>query len=598
MTKWMVAAKKADFKHIAEQYHISMILARLIRNRDITEETQIKRYLYGNRDHLHDPHKMTDMDKAAAVLNEKILSGKQVRIIGDYDVDGICSTYILFSGIKFLGGAVSCELPDRVHDGYGLNESLITNAIQAGTDTILTCDNGIAATAEIAFAKKQGMTVVVTDHHEVPFDTDDAGNRNEILPDADAIVDPKRAGEKYPFTEICGAVVAYKLIQVLLEKKTGTVLYTEEEKTKLLDELLEFAALATVCDVMELKDENRIIVREGMKQMQQPGNLGLRALIHVNGLEEKKINCYHLGFILGPCLNATGRLDSAMRALKLLMTKNSGEAAAIAGDLKALNDSRKEMTAKYVAQAIAEVGKTSIIPKVLVIYLPECHEAIAGIVAGRIREKYGRPTLILTDGEDGVKGSARSIPAYDMYQELSACSILFTKFGGHKMAAGLSMRKEDIGRLREKLNASCTLKEVDFQEVLHIDMEMPLLYANDKLVREVSLLEPFGNGNTRPIFAIRNIKLLSGKIMGKNQNCAKYKIMDENGMKYDMIYFGDMSRWTNFLIEKYGIETERKLNSGMYIELENAVEISLAYYPDINCYQGRESLQIVMTDFL
>ena len=596
MTKWMVAAKKADFKQIAEQYHISMILARLIRNRDITENTQIEHYLYGKIDHLHDPHKMTDMDKAAAVLMEKIISGKQIRIIGDYDVDGICATYILFSGIKFLGGLVSCELPDRIHDGYGLNESLITSALQAGTDTILTCDNGIAAAAEIAFAKKQGMTVVVTDHHEVPFNIDAEGNRNEILPAADAIIDPKRAEEKYPFTAICGAVVAYKLIQVLLEQGRGTLPYKEDEKVKLLNELLEFAALATVCDVMELKDENRIIVKEGMKQMQKSGNIGLKALIHVNGLDEKKISCYHLGFILGPCLNATGRLDSAMRALSLLMTSSSQEAAKIAGDLKALNDSRKEMTAKCVAQAIAEVEKKGQIPKVLVIYLPECHEAIAGIVAGRVREKYGRPTLILTDAEDGVKGSARSIPAYDMYQELSACSIFFTKFGGHKMAAGLSMRKEDIGCLREKLNASCRLEEDDFQEVLHIDMEMPLLYANDKLVREMSLLEPFGNGNSRPIFAIRNVKLLSGKILGKNQNCAKYKIMDENGMKYDMIYFGDMNRWIKFLKEKFGSGVEEKLNSG--IPMEQTVKINLAYYPDINCYQGRESIQIVMTDFL
>ena len=598
MAKWMVAAKKADFKQVAEQYHISVILARLIRNRDITEDMQIERYLYGNIDDLYDPHKMMDMDKAASILKERIDSRKPIRIIGDYDVDGICSAYILASGIKFLGGVVSCALPDRIHDGYGLNENLITSAIQDGTDTILTCDNGIAAVTEIAFAKKQGMTVVVTDHHEVPVQIDEDGNRNEILPAADAIVDPKRTGDHYLFSEICGAVVAYKLVQVLLEQKNGKLPHTEEEKKKLMNELLEFAALATVCDVMELKDENRIVVREGIKQMQQSGNRGLKALIHVNGLEEKKINCYHLGFILGPCLNATGRLDSAARALNLLMTESREEAAAIAGDLKALNDSRKEMTAKCVAQAVAEVGKNQIMPKVLVIYLPECHEAIAGIVAGRIREKYGRPTLILTDAEDGIKGSARSIPAYDMYQELSACSALFSKFGGHKMAAGLSMQKEDIELLLEKLNASCTLKEDDFQEVLHIDMEMPLLYANEKLIREMSLLEPFGNGNTRPVFAVRNVKLLSGRIMGKNQNCAKYKIMDENGMKYDMIYFGDMNRWISFLIEKYGIETERKLNSGMYIEQENTVEINMAYYPDINCYQGRESVQIVMTDFL
>ncbi|MCH4190752.1 MAG: single-stranded-DNA-specific exonuclease RecJ [Butyrivibrio sp.] len=597
MAKWMVAAKKADFNKISREFRITPMTARLLRNRDLIQEDEIREYLYGDLESLGDPHMLADMDKAVQILQQKILAHRKIRVIGDYDVDGICSSYILLSGIRFCGGDVDCVLPDRIRDGYGLNEELIQNALEENTDTIITCDNGIAAVQQTIYAKEHGMTIVITDHHEIPFETEEhSGETREILPPADAIVDPKRADSAYEFREICGAVVAFRLLQVLMEQNSMQ-LHTDSERRNLMDEMLEFAALATVCDVMELRGENRVIVKEGLKKIQNSQNAGLRALIHVNQLEEKKISCYHLGYIIGPCLNATGRLDSALRGLSLLTADSVQEAARIAGDLKALNDSRKDMTGQNVDAAVSIVEKYSELPDVLVIFLPECHESIAGIVAGRIREKYGRPTLILTRAENGVKGSGRSVPAYDMYRELNRCSDLFTKFGGHKMAAGLSMKEADIQELKKRLNDACTLQKGDFEEILHIDMEMPLPYADRKLIQEISLLEPFGNGNARPLFAVRNVSILSGRILGRNRNCGKYKIMDENGQKYDMIYFGDMDRWQKFLEEKAGKVQSEQIYSGVDLQ-RDAVKINMAYYPDINSYQGRESLQIVMTDYM
>ena len=597
MAKWMVAAKKADFNKIAEEFDITPMTARLLRNRDLIQEDEIRAYLHGGLESLGDPHMLADMDKAVRILQRKILEHQKIRVIGDYDVDGICSSYILLSGIRFCGGSVDCMLPDRIRDGYGLNEELIRNALEENTDTILTCDNGIAAFQQVVFAKAHDMTVIVTDHHEIPFETDEeSGETKEILPPADAVVDPKRADSAYEFREMCGAVVAFRLLQVLMEQNDMQV-HSKEECKAFMDEMLEFAALATVCDVMELRGENRVIVKEGLRRIQHSQNAGLRALIHVNQLEEKKISCYHLGYIIGPCLNATGRLDSALRGLALLTADNPQEAARIAGDLKALNDSRKDMTGQSVDEAVSIVEKYSELPSVLVIFLPECHESIAGIVAGRIREKYGRPTLVLTRAEDGVKGSGRSVPAYDMYRELIRCSDLFTRFGGHKMAAGLSMKEADIQELKKRLNDACTLQKNDFEEILHIDMEMPLPYADMKLIHEISLLEPFGNGNARPLFAVRNVSILSGRILGRNRNCGKYKIMDEIGQKYDMIYFGDMDRWQRFLEEKFGTEQIDRIYSGADLQ-RNAVKINMAYYPDLNSYQGRESLQIVMTDYM
>ncbi|MCR5557500.1 MAG: single-stranded-DNA-specific exonuclease RecJ [Butyrivibrio sp.] len=597
MSKWMIANKKADFNGLSAKFGIRDITARLIANRLITnranEEAEcsdeaVDAYLNGGIEALHDPKLMADMEKGARVMQEKIKAGAKIRVIGDYDVDGICSSYILVSGLRLLGADVDCVLPDRVKDGYGLSIKLVDDAIEAGVDTIITCDNGIAAAEQIAHAKAKGMTVVVTDHHEVPFEIGDNGVKKEVLPPADAVIDPKRKDGSYPFSEICGAVVAYKFLQVLIG--TDDDFFTE---------MLIFAGIATVCDVMELKDENRVIVKKSLKFIANTANKGLRALIHVNSLDESKITCYHYGFVIGPCLNATGRLDLATRALALFFSEDENEAVQIAGDLKALNDSRKDMTKLGVDEAIEYVEDHRVsgeLPKVLVIYLPEVHESIAGIIAGKVKEKYYRPTFVLTKASDGgAKGSGRSIEKYDMYEELSACKELFTKFGGHKMAAGLSLPEENIEVLRTRLNDNCTLKGDDFEPVLHIDMVMPLKYADMELVREFEKLEPFGNGNSKPIFAQRDMVLLSGRILGKNKNCGKYKVTDESGKIYEMIYFGDMDKWHEALSQKYGQAAVDELYDW---NANGNLKVNVAYYPDINSYQGRDSLQFVMNDYL
>ena len=606
MAKWMIANKKADFDSLAGKFGIRNVTARLIANRLITSrETEkiecsdeaVDAYLNGDLDFLHDPKLMADMEKGAEVMLERIKSGARIRVIGDYDVDGICSSFILVSGLRLLGADVDCVLPDRVKDGYGLSIKLVDDAIEAGIDTIITCDNGIAAFEQVRHAKEKGMTVVVTDHHEVPFETEDNGEKKEVLPPADAVIDPKRKDGSYPFSEICGAVVAYKFLQVLTDyaAKQGITLQTDAFFT----EMLIFAGIATVCDVMELKDENRVIVKKSLGLISETRNIGLRALIHVNSLDESRISCYHYGFVIGPCLNATGRLDLATRALSLFFSSDESEAARIAGDLKALNDSRKDMTKLGVDEAIEYVEAHRYdgeLPKVLVIYLPNVHESIAGIIAGKIKEKYYRPTFVLTGASDGgAKGSGRSIEKYDMYEELSACKELFTKFGGHKMAAGLSLPEENIEVLRDRLNENCHLEGADFEPVLHIDMIMPLKYADMELVREFEKLEPFGNGNSKPVFAQRDVVLLSGRIMGKNRNCGKYKITDESGRIYEMIYFGDMDKWHEALSSKYGAEAVDELYSS---NTDGNMKVNIAYYPDINSYQGRESLQFIMNDYL
>ncbi len=640
MSKWMVANKKADFDRLSKEFGIRDVTARLIANRLIrSRETEtidcndeaVRAYLEGGLEMLHDPRKMADMEKGAQVMLDRINAGAKIRVIGDYDVDGICSSFILTSGLRLLKGDVDCVLPDRVKDGYGLSIKLVDEAFEAGVDTIITCDNGIAAAQQIAHAKEKGMTVVVTDHHEVPFETEgdegDLETRIEILPPADAVIDPKRQEGEYPFKEICGAVVAYKFIQVLAELATGYNaawdLYgtragkndkagqnmpdaradidgDHEKLANYFKEMLIFAGIATVCDVMELKDENRVIVKKSLELIGETRNLGLKALIHQNSLDESKISCYHYGFVIGPCLNATGRLDLATRALELFFSDDEGKAAITAAILKQLNDNRKDMTklgvdsaCEYVQKEIEESGE---LPKVLVIYLPEVHESIAGIIAGKVKEKYYRPTIVLTKAADsGVKGSGRSIEKFDMYEELSKCKELFTKFGGHKMAAGLSLAEENIQELRRRLNENCRLAQGDFVPVLHVDMVMPLKYASLDLVREFEKLEPFGNGNAKPIFAQRDVALLSGRILGKNKNCGKYRVTDEGGLIYDMMYFGDMDKWHDYLREKYGQKAVDDLYLG---NTDGSMKVSIAYYPDINSYQGRDSLQIVMNDYL
>ncbi|MCM1135245.1 MAG: single-stranded-DNA-specific exonuclease RecJ [Clostridium sp.] len=599
MAKWMVAAKKADFDRIAEKYHITPVTARIMRNRDLVEDKEIEKYLHGTLEDLYDPLLMKDMEKAAEIISRKIAEGKSIRIIGDYDVDGICASYILYTGIDRLKGVVNTVIPHRIKDGYGLNENLVRDAAAEGIDTLLTCDNGIAAAPQIELAKQLGMTVVVTDHHEVPFEENREG-RAYLLPEADAVVDPKQPLCGYPFPQICGAVVAFKLVQVLFEKSG----MTKAEQKEAAEELLPFAALATVCDVMELRDENRIIVKYGLKAMSATKNLGLKALLMVNGIEEKALSPYHAGFIIGPCMNATGRLDTAKRALELFTAKDWREAVTIAGDLKSMNDSRKQMTEEGLAGAVKQVEETGLAEdRVLVIYLPNCHESLAGIIAGKVREKYGRPAFVLTRGEEGIKGSGRSIEAYHMYEEISACKDLFTRYGGHKMAAGLSLPDEKaMEEFRRRLNENCRLREEDFEEVIHIDVPMPLSYINKEFIEELSCLEPFGTGNAKPLFARKGVRLLSGRRLGKNQNVGKYRIADESGKNYEMIYFGDLRQFESFLAGKFGEESVQRLyeNGGGYSGYGAGnfdIEISIAYYPEINYFAGRESLQIVMQNY-
>ena len=607
MAKWMISAKKADFVKIAETYGIDPVIARIIRNRDIVGDAQINSFLNGTLDDLYSPRLLYDMEKAVRFVLSKIKEKASIRIIGDYDIDGICSAYILLRGLHVCGAEADVVIPHRIKDGYGLNDALIEEAHNDGIDTIITCDNGIAAASQIEFAKELGMSVIVTDHHEVPYDIMEDGSRREILPPAEAVIDPKQEKCSYPFKGICGAVVAYKFVQVLMDEyekdchlylsgadKQNDTQINHSRNREMLEELLEFAAFATVGDVMELVDENRIIVRYGLKRMIHTKNPGLQALIEVNGLKGKELSAYHIGFVLGPCLNATGRLDTAARALQMLRSNDFAQAVTIASELKELNDSRKEMTRKGVERAVEMIENGPLREdKVLVVYLEDCHESLAGIIAGRLKEKYHRPVFVLTKGDEGIKGSGRSIESYDMYEQMSCCKNLFTKYGGHKMAAGLSMHEENMEEFRKSLNRNCNLSDEDFVEKVLIDVPMPFSYVRPDLVRQFKLLEPFGNGNPKPVFAQKDVHVIQGRILGKNRNVGKYRIKDAQGNEYDMIYFGDLENWHNFLQEAFGKEELEKLYHGGSVN----VVIQMIYYPDINVYQGRENLQFVMQDY-
>lgn len=569
MEKWMVAAKRADFKGIGERFGIDQVTARIIRNRDVIGEKAIEKYLHGSRKDFYSPWLLKDMEKAVAILQEKIENRNRIRIIGDYDIDGVMSTYILLESLRGLGGDVDMMIPNRITDGYGINEHLIEQAWQEGRDTIITCDNGIAAVTQIRKAKDLGMTVIVTDHHEVPFE-DLEGGRKEILPPADAIVNPKQKACSYPFAGLCGAVVAMKVMEALYEKMAPEV--------DLVDKMLPFAGIATIGDVMDLQDENRILVKEGLQRLHHTTNLGLQELIRVNNLEPENISPYHIGFILGPCLNASGRLDTAKRALQLLLADSREEAAVLAGDLKNLNESRKEMTAQGLEKAIEQVESTSMMEDtVLVVFLPECHESLAGIIAGRLRERYHKPSFVLTRGEEGVKGSGRSIESYSMYEKLCECKEYLTKFGGHPMAAGLSLEEENVERFRRKLNEQSGLTEEDLVEKVMIDVPMPIHYIRKDLVQELSLLEPFGKGNEKPLFAQKNLWISQMRVFGKNRNVVKMRLTDENGYPMDGVYFGNGDEFAE--------------------EGRGKRKISIVYYPDINMYQGRESLQVIIRHY-
>ena len=529
MERWVLLRKGADFEAIGKKYQISPRLACLIRNRDVIGEEAVDRYLNGTISDLYDGMLMKDMDKAIDILKEKILEDKKIRVIGDYDIDGVNATYILLEGLERLGADVDSDIPDRISDGYGLNRHLVERAYEAGVDTLITCDNGIVAADEIAYGKEMGMTVIVTDHHEVPFDEQD-GEKRYRIPPADAVMDPKQPDCLYPFKGLCGAAVAYKLMEALWESMG--------KDSADLDDLIENVAIATIGDVMDLEDENRIFVKEGLQMLRRTKNPGLKALIECTGIDKNSLNSYHIGFVLGPCINASGRLDTAKRALELLRAGTQKEADILAGDLKALNDSRKDMTEEAVKQAEEQVETTTISKdKVLVVYLPDCHESLAGIVAGRIRENYYKPVFVLTDAEEGVKGSGRSIDGYHMYEELNKCKELLTKFGGHRLAAGLSLPKENVGKFREMLNKNCTLTEEEMKEKVTIDMEMPFGCVTEGLVKELELLEPFGKGNTKPVFAARDVTLLGARILGKNRNVLKLQVQDVNGCRIEAMLF-------------------------------------------------------------
>lgn len=587
MEKWFVAAKKADFDKWAREFHISPVLARILRNRDLTESDQVERFLHGTLEDCYSPWLLKDMDRAVELILEAISQGISFRVIGDYDVDGICSSYILTRGLEVFGAKVDTAIPHRIHDGYGLNDNLIREAADDGVGMIVTCDNGIAAAAQIAMAEKLGIKVIVTDHHEVPYILSEDGSRQENLPPALAVIDPKRKDCEYPFSGICGAVVAYKLVAALAEKSRDMRLKESMEG------FLEFAALATVCDVMELRDENRILVKAGLERLKHTQNQGLRALIEVNDLDPERLNAYHLGFVIGPCLNATGRLDTARRALELLQSVTKVDAMSAARELKELNDSRKNLTVRGVAQAEQYIEEQQLgQDKVMVIFLPEVHESLAGIIAGRIRERYNHPVFILTKGEEGVKGSGRSVEGYHMFQAMTEVKQYFTKFGGHAMAAGLSMAEEDIPGLRRELNDRCTMTEEDFIPRVHIDVPMPLDYASEEIADEMELLEPFGVGNPKPLFAQKELMFLSGYLMGKNKSCARYKVRTPEGNIRQLVFFGDLERFDDFLDDKFGPGSAAALYQGTA-----QLSISVVYQLGKNTYRGRTQLQYSMQHY-
>ncbi|RHS23392.1 single-stranded-DNA-specific exonuclease RecJ [Roseburia sp. AF12-17LB] len=585
MEKWIEIRKGGNFMEMAKKYGIDPLIARIIRNRDIIDEKEITEYLYGGKEALHNPHLLKDVDKAAEIIAEGIAGKKAMRIIGDYDIDGVNATYILLEGIRRCGGNVDAAIPNRMKDGYGINEHLIEQALSDGKEFLITCDNGIAAINEINFAKEKGMTVVVTDHHEIPYRNTEQG-KGFLRSNADAIVNPKQADCPYPCKGICGAVVAWKLVQVLYERMDIPV----EEA----DIFIENAGFATVGDVMDLTGENRILVKLGLKALEHTKNPGMKALIAKNKLSDKPLSAYHIGFVLGPCINASGRLDTAKRSLELLLERDEVKASALAGELVELNESRKYMTQQETQKALEQIEKEDREKdKVLVVYLPECHESLAGIIAGRIREAYQRPVFVLTRGEEGVKGSGRSIEAYSMFDKMTEVAELFTKYGGHPMAAGLSMREEDIDKLREQLNQKAELSEEDMAEVVRLDAVLPMSYFTVDTIRQLSVLEPCGKSNTRPVFADRNIKITRAGIVGVNRNVLKLHLLDSKGNPVAGVYFGEVEKFLTFLSEKFGSE---EVDAAMHGK-ENSIQFAAVYEPAVDTYSGRESVQAIIRRF-
>lgn len=584
--KWFIKNKKADIKAIASNYGVSELICRLIVNRDIITEDEMNLFINPKLTNMHNAKNMKDLEKSVEILIEKIKTNQKIRIVGDFDVDGILSTYSLFRALKECGADVDYDIPDRIKDGYGINANIVETAKKQGIDTIITCDNGIAAIEPIEYAKKLEMTIIVTDHHDVPFIEDEIGNRTFITPNANAIVNPKQKDCNYSFSGLCGAGVVFKIIGELY-KRLGIA---EEE----LYDLIEFTAIATVCDVVDLVDENRIIVKHGLERLNHTSNKGLKALMKATGIEDKRISTYHLGFILGPCLNASGRLESAKKGLQLLLSENDEEAKELAEELVALNDERKKLTLEGVEKSIQIIETTELkSDKVYVIYIPEIHESIAGIVAGRIKEKYNKPTIILTKVENGAKGSARSIEGFNIFEELLKCKDLLSRFGGHPMAAGLSVEIEKIEILRRRLNENCLLTDEDFVPKITLDAVLPFNNISYDLVDELKMLEPFGKGNSKPIFGEKEIRILKGNILGQNQNVLKLKLLSKHGTFMDGIYFGDIEEFEQIIAQKYGHEELQNLYQGKNKE----ISVDIAFLPSINEYRGNKNLQVLIENF-
>ncbi|BCN29922.1 single-stranded-DNA-specific exonuclease RecJ [Anaeromicropila herbilytica] len=588
MEKWFIKNKKADFSLIAKQYHISEILARLIVNRNISSKEELNQYLHGTLQDMNNPYELKDVRKASNLLIDKIREGKRIRVVGDYDVDGVVATYVLYTALKRCGANVDYEIPDRMKDGYGINISIIDAAYAEKIDTIITCDNGIAAINQVKHAKELGMTVIITDHHDIPF-VEEGVDRKYIVPEADAVINPKQLDCTYPFEGICGATVAFKLIQVLYEE-CGIEKWES-------DRLIEFVSIATVCDVMDLVNENRIIVKHGLKMLSSTSHLGLKALIEESKLNANCITVYHLGFIIGPCINASGRLESAKVGLRLLLSEDENEARLLAKKLKNLNDERKDLTSEGLVKAVEIIENSEIkSDKVIVVYIEDCHESLAGIIAGRIKEKYNKPTIVLTKAEEGVKGSARSIEEYNMFEELNKCKHLLSKFGGHPMAAGLSLEEENIELLRKELNGYTTLTDYDLQRKVSFDMVLPFQHISYNLIDEIGKLEPYGKGNTKPLFAIKDVNVLKAFVLGANRNVIKLTVRDESSdyqSSYSAMIFGDVEGFERKVIDKYGEEQLKALYQG----IQNMVRMDLVFYPDINEYQGNKNIQVIVQNY-
>lgn len=580
--KWLLRNRKVDLKAMSDKYKISQLLCKLMVNRDITDDNIINSYINPVYENLHSPKTMKDIALAVNIIKRKIQENKKIRIIGDYDVDGIISVFILYTALKECGANVDYEIPDRIKDGYGINENIVKTAYDEDVDTIITCDNGISAIDQIQYAKNLGLTVIVTDHHDVPF-VEENGVRTFISSQADAIINPKQIECEYEFKSICGAGVAFKLMEVLYEELG----MNKEECYK----LIEFVAIATVCDVVDLIDENRIFVKNGLNMLNNTTNIGIKALKKASGLEDKEITAYHLGFVIGPCLNASGRLDSAKKGLELLLMENYEDAENLAQEIVDLNDARKKMTKEGVDRAINIIDSTEINnDKILVVYIPDIHESLAGIVAGRVKEKYNKPTIILTKSEEGVKGSARSIEEYNMFEGLLACKELLDKFGGHPMAAGLSLQEDKVDELRKELNNKCKLTDEDLTRKIMIDASLPLEYLNINLIKELDVLEPFGKGNAKPVFGVRDVKVTKAMLLGKDKNILKLRLLTNNNLTIDAMIFNDLENFENKVIEKYGNEGLDNL----YNKSNNNISMDFTFYPSINEWNGNKSIQIIV----